>query len=95
MGRTVSELLDSIDAAELNDWIAYYSHDPWDIRQDFAAAQVCSTIARVHGVGIGPDGFMPQYGPRPEPEPMSDEDLKHQALIFAATFKGKINQQRR
>lgn len=29
MGRTVGELEDSIDSAELTDWMAFYLIDPW------------------------------------------------------------------
>jgi hypothetical protein len=89
LGRTVGELLDSIDAAELQEWFAYYELDPWCTdRQDANAAMICSTIARVHGADLPPSAFMPEYGP--EPEEKTDEELRDAAFRLNAMFGGKV-----
>jgi hypothetical protein len=89
LGRTVGELLDSIDAAELQEWFAYYELDPWTTdRFDSHAAMICSTIARVNGADLPPSAFIPEYGP--EPEPKSDEQLKDIAVKLNAMFGGIV-----
>ena len=90
LGRTVAELLDTIDATELVEWAAVYDCDPWtEDRADMRAALVCSTLARVNGAKVTTADFMPNFGPR-ETEPMTDDELRHQAIVFAAMFKGKV-----
>jgi hypothetical protein len=89
LGRTVSELLDTIDAAELQEWFAFYELDPWTTdRQDAHAAMICSTIARVNGADLPPSAFMPEYGP--EPEPKSDEELRDIAFKLNAMMGGTV-----
>jgi Protein of unknown function (DUF4035) len=46
--KTVSELLDGMDAQELTEWMAFSTIEPLDAdRADIHAAQVCSTTANV------------------------------------------------
>lgn len=85
----MGELLDSMDAAELQEWFAFYELDPWTAdRQDANAAMISSTIARVNGADLPPSAFIPNYGP--EPEPKSDEDLRDIAFKLNAMMGGKV-----
>jgi hypothetical protein len=46
--KTVAEILDGMDAAELTEWIAFSTIEPLDAdRADIHAAQICSTTANV------------------------------------------------
>jgi hypothetical protein len=91
MGRTVGELLDTVDQVELAEWAAFYDLDPWTAdRADMNAAMICSVLAHVHGVKAPPSDFMPEYGPPPEPVERSDEDLIGLAQKFNALMGGTV-----
>jgi hypothetical protein len=73
LGRTVAELQQTLSAAELVEWLAFYRIDPWGgYRADLGAAMVASTLANVHRTASSqpftPDDFIP-YARHPEPPP--------------------------
>ena len=92
MGRTVGELLDTLDAAELHDWMAVYSSDPWgEDRADLRAGIIAATIAWGNGAkGAKPADFMPSFGEPPEPEVKSDEQLLAMAKKLNAMMGGTV-----
>jgi len=61
LGRTVSELEATISVREFEEWIAFYSFEPWgDERADIRSGVIASTVANVHlGGGYSPTDFMP------------------------------------
>lgn len=91
MGRTVRELLDSLDAAEFQEWLAYYGLDPWtEDRGDLRAGIIASTVVQALGGKAKAADFIPTYGPPPERAPMTDDQMWDQAVKLAAMFRGKI-----
>lgn len=68
MGRTVGELLDSLDAAELIHWLALYELDPWTAdRADWRAGMICAVVANaLTGSKHGPADFTPTFEPLEE-----------------------------
>lgn len=90
MGRTVRELLDDLDAAELHEWIAYYGLDPWtEDRADLRAGVVAAVIANTHTKKgrFKPSDFMPKYEP---PRRLSGADLKAMAQRWNAVLGGLV-----
>jgi hypothetical protein len=87
----VEELLDGMSAVEFQRWREFNETDPiTQDRADLRAALVCSTIAQAHGAKLKPSDFLPRYGPPPEREPMTDEQLKNQAMKITAMLGGKV-----
>ena len=64
LGKTRSELLREMSSAELSEWMAYYSIDPFgderaDLRQAFTSAAVCNAFRGKNQRTIKPSEFMP------------------------------------
>lgn len=72
LGCTVRELLARCTGAELTEWLAYYSLEPFgEERADLRAGIVASTIARANGSkSAKPSDFMPKF------EEQDPEDMK-------------------
>ena len=93
LGRTVSELMDSISVEEFEDWKAYFALHPFGFERDnIHAAYIASTIANVHipknKKPIDPNVFMV----KDEQERKDEEsDRTIQALIRMAKPKEKAN----
>lgn len=87
MGRTVKELLTDLDAAELQDWFAYYALDPWDEqRADLRAGTIAAVIANTNSKKkFKPSDFMPKYEPAKKQTPA---DLKAMAMRWHAVLGG-------
>lgn len=50
LGRTVSEIEDSLGSGELNEWKAYYRIEPFGQERDnLHAANICAVIANYSG----------------------------------------------
>lgn len=91
MGRTVDELLDGMSSVEWQRWLEFRETNPiGDDRADLRAAQICSTLVQVHGGKAKPSDFMPEFGPKPEREPMTDDAMLDQAKKITAMLGGKI-----
>jgi hypothetical protein len=92
MGCTVRELLARIDSRELSEWQVYHKLDPWDEkRSDLRAGIIASTVANcLNEKSWKPSDFMPKYGPPPEPEVKTVEQLKDAAIRIAAMFGGAM-----
>lgn len=87
----VGVMLDSMDAVEWQRWLEFNEVNPiGDERDDLRAAMVCSTVAQVHGARTKPSDFIPEFGPRPQREPMTDDQLRDQAMKLTAMLGGKI-----
>jgi hypothetical protein len=92
MGRTVRELLHGMDAAELQEWVAYYELDPWtQDRADLRAGIVAATVANANSTKgkFRPADFMVDYAKRHR-EPKTPEQLKDMARIITAMMGGKV-----
>ena len=90
MGRTVRELLDDLDAAELQEWLAYYALDPWtEDRADLRAGVVAAVVANVNSKRgrFKPSDFMPRYGP---PRKRSGSELRGIAERWNAVLGGIV-----
>lgn len=49
LGKTVAELLSSLDARELAEWFAFAAIEPFgEERDDLRAGQVCAVVANVN-----------------------------------------------
>lgn len=49
LGRTVSELEDSLSSSELVEWMALYEMEPWGVwRDNYHHAMQCALLANVH-----------------------------------------------
>lgn len=64
MGRTVRELLASIDSAELTEWMAFERLEPFgDLHADFRAGSICAALVNLHvpegKPALRPADFMP------------------------------------
>ena len=75
---TVGEMLERMSAAEMSEWQAYYTINPFgDVRDDLRAGIVASTIANANrGKGqkpFAPADFMPDFTP---PQQKAARDLK-------------------
>lgn len=90
MGRTVRELLDSMDAVEFQHWVTLYQLDPWDEqRADLRAAQTTAMILSCHtGKWQPPSDFLPKYGAQ-QSEPMDDDQLLLMGMKMAAISAGR------
>ena len=92
MGRTVRELLHSMDAAELQEWVAYYELDPWtDDRADLRAGIVAATVANANSTKgkFRPRDFMVEYGRRHR-EPKTPDQLRSIAMLITGMMGGKV-----
>ena len=76
MGRTVEELLTTISASELMQWMAYDRLSPMgDDRGDFQAGIVASTMANCHGAKLAPKDFMPLQHSAPTDEETRSREI--------------------
>lgn len=90
MGRTVRELLDSIDAEELQEWIGHYETDPWDEqRADLRAGVIASVIANVNSRKrrFSPSDFVSRYRARKQ---KGQTDLRGMAERWNAVLGGDV-----
>ena len=88
---TVRELLARIDSRELSEWQAYYGINPWGPeRADLRAGVIASTTANCMSErgGFKPSDFVPKYGPQPEDEPKTPEQLKDTMMLFNGMIGG-------
>ena len=94
MGRTVRELLNSMDAAEFQGWVAYSELDPWtEDRADLRAGIVAATVANANSTKgkFRPRDFMVDYSKRhSEREPKTSEQIKHVAMLITVVMGGKV-----
>lgn len=92
MGRTVGELLETIDAAELVHWLAFYDVDPWTTdRDDFRSGLLCAVFANATtGSKFKADDFIPQFAPAGPTTEVDDEKLLLDGMKWAATYGGTI-----
>lgn len=86
LGMTVRQLLDSMTAQELSEWMAYARIEPFDQRRgDARAAIVACTIANAHrgkGRRFKPKDFMLEFEDR-KPQSMEEQI----AILKAVTSK--------
>lgn len=85
----MDELLDTLSARELGEWMAFYVVEPWGSETDFMRSGiVASTIANTardpkKRRAFTPADFMPKFGkPRKTPE-----KLKAELMAFVAGAK--------
>lgn len=92
MGRTVAELLDTIDAGELVHWFAYYDIDPWtDDRADWRMGMICAvTKNSLVGSDHQPDDFVPKFKAAELTTEVDDDLLLLQGMKWAAMYGGTI-----
>jgi hypothetical protein len=92
LGKTVRELLASIDSAELTEWLAYDRIEPFgEERADLRTGMVCSTVAN-HSFAPPRDPRKPAdymlFAQRADAAPIALADPKAQSdLIRAAVFR--------
>ena len=92
LGMTVAELGQRMPSAELTEWMAFFSLEPWGTEvEDWRAALVASVIANVNrdpkkGKVFQPTDFMPRYE-RPSVE---EQSWEQQARLLALAFGGDI-----
>lgn len=90
---TVRELLSRIDSRELSEWLAYYGLNPWGPeRADLRAGTIASTVANclTEKSDFKPSDFIPKYGPQPEEQPKTSEQLKNIAIRMNAMMGGSF-----
>lgn len=92
MGRTVGELLESMDAAELVHWFALFELDPWTAdRDDWRNGLLCAVVANaMTGSGYKADDFIPKFGPPALTTEVDDDLLLLQGMKWAAAYGGTI-----
>ncbi|HEV2294095.1 MAG TPA: DUF4035 domain-containing protein [Tepidisphaeraceae bacterium] len=79
---------------EFQRWQEFNELEPFtEDRADLRAAMVCSTLAQLHGMKVKPSDFMPEFGEKAAPEPMTDEAMRDQALKLTAMMQGRITKQ--
>ena len=85
MGRSVKELLATVDSAELVDWAAYYIHEPWG-QEWMQAARIATTIAWSAGAkDVDERSFLPVYYVRP----MTEDQIKRELQKLGGLFQPK------
>lgn len=94
LGRTVKELLDSIDSYELTEWMAFERLEPFsDLQADFRAGAICASIVNLHVPEGRParlaSDFMPTLAElkkqaSPPVQPMDPQE--HSDLLDAVLF---------
>ena len=67
LGRTVAELETNLSSAELSEWLAFYSLEPFGpLQDDFRAGQIAAVTANAWGSAKEPyraDDFFPHLRP--------------------------------
>jgi Protein of unknown function (DUF4035) len=96
LGRTVGELLDTMDSVELSEWMAYDHLSPiGDERQDLMSGIIASTIANANRSSsrapFRPADMVPKWGKWGVKfqEPSSPQDLKQSLLAWAAAHNAR------
>lgn len=85
LGRSVKELLATVDSEELMWWAAYYIHEPFG-QEWMQAAKVAATVAwSVGAKGIDERTFMPVYYERV----MGDDEIRAELEKLGGIFKAK------
>ena len=86
LGKTISELQQTLTHSEFIDWCAFYQLEPWgENRADLRAGIIASTMTNLYASWVGsktttnPADFMPTFEPhetRPtEERQLTDEEL--------------------
>ena len=95
LGRTVEELLEGIDSAELTEWFAYYQVEPWgEERADWRSAMIARTMAEIHrddksrARPFQIDEFMPKFDGEAEDKSSQSVDLMN---AFMHATRGMVN----
>ncbi len=90
MGRTVGELLESIDADELVHWFAFFDIDPWTSdRDDYRNGLLCAVVANaMTGSGFKPDDFIPRFAPTQLTTEVDEDKLLFDGMKWAAVQGG-------
>lgn len=92
MGRTVRELLQSMDAVEFRQWLALYERDPWtEDRSDLRAGIIAATVANANSTKrrFKPSDFVPDYERRRR-KAMTPDQLRDMALRINAMMGGSV-----
>ena len=83
MGRSVKELLATVDSEELMWWAAYYIHEPWG-QEWMQAARVAATVGWSAGAkDVDEKNFLPVYFDRP----MSEDQIKAELMKLGGLFQ--------
>jgi len=91
LGMTVAELGQRMSSAELTEWMAFFSLEPWGTEvEDWRAAMVASVIANVNRdpkkrKPYEPKDFMPRYEPQ-----VQEQSWEEQARLLALALGGDI-----
>ena len=91
LGRTVNELISTLDAAELVEWMAFYRIDPWGgYRTDLAAATIAATMANIkrapNQTAYSTDDFIPYQR---LPELVDDQAISAGCKAIFASLKNR------
>lgn len=71
LGKTLAELMETMSASELRQWLAYNAKSPiGDARADFHAASIVSAVYGAQGAKVSLDKALLQWG-ESEPEEKS------------------------
>lgn len=96
LGMTVRQLLDSLDSAELTEWMAYFNIEPFGPVQEDYRAGVLSAIAfnsvpRERGqTPAKPEDFFPSLKPPPKEQvPQSEADAMDTMKLLAQAMNAK------
>lgn len=82
MGRSVKELLATVDSEELTWWAAYYIHEPWGMEW-IQTARIAATIAwSVGAKDVDERTFMPVYYERQMTEDQIRQELAKLGGLF-------------
>jgi hypothetical protein len=89
LGRSVKELLATVDSRELVDWAAYYIHEPWG--QEWAqSARIAATVAWSAGAkDVDENTFLPVVYERQMTEEQIQMELMKLGGIFTPEQEGK------
>ncbi|ODN41047.1 phage tail assembly protein T [Piscirickettsia litoralis] len=87
LGKTVNQLSQELTASEFNEWLAYYSIEPFGIeKEDYRNALIVSAVAngplqRKDKKLFSADDFMPDYEASPE---KTEQPVGQMAAILSA-----------
>lgn len=83
LGRSVKELLATVDSEELTWWAAYYIHEPWGMEW-MQTARVATTVAWSAGAkDVDERSFLPVFYDRP----MTEDQIKNELLKLGNLFQ--------
>jgi hypothetical protein len=83
LGRSVKELLATVDSQELVEWAAYYIHEPWG-QEWMQSAKIATTVAWSAGAkDVDERTFLPVHYERR----MSEDHIKLELAKLGGLFK--------